>query len=337
MSKGIYDASIVIDLVSPLLDPEQADIAEFLEMYRRGGVTVVGPTVAIDHEFDETLRLFTRMYDFISRDRDNLMVIRKVEDFRIAKETGKLGLLMHFQNSMPIGLRPERLGILHALGLRVMQLTYNRRNAVGDGCTEPEDGGLTAHGRKVIRALNEHGIVVDLSHTSHRTTMEAIELTEKPPIFSHSNVYEVYPNARAIRRDQIRAVAAKGGTVGLVGCAYFVSGDRGASVDDLVRHADFIAAEVGTDHISLGIDHYWGHAPYASMKAQQAMYDHQIGSGTWDPATWPTPPLQHVAGLETPETTHAVADALARANYAEDDIRKILGENLIRVFGANWI
>ncbi|WP_163271838.1 dipeptidase [Chelativorans alearense] len=337
MSHPVYDDSIVIDLVSPLLDPEQDDISDYFRMYRQGGVTVVGPTVAIDHDFDETLRLFTRMYEFIHRDRENLMVIRTVEDFRIAKQAGKLGLLMHFQNSIPIGLKTERLGILHALGLRVVQLTYNRRNPVGDGCTVPEDGGLTDFGRRMIAALNDHGIVVDLSHTSHRTTLEAIEATRKPPIFSHSNVYDVLPNARAIKRDQIRAVAAKGGTVGLVGCEYFVSRERGATVDDLVRHADFIAEEVGTDHISLGIDHYWGHAPHATMEAQQAMYHHQVSSGTWDPKTWPTPPLKHIAGLETPETTHTIAEALARAKYKDEDIRKILGENLIRVFAANWI
>ncbi len=336
MSHAVYDDSIVIDLVAPLLDPGQADISKYLEMYRRGGVTVVGPTVAIDHDFDETLRLFARMYEFIHRDRENLMVIRDVDDFRRAKETGKLGLLMHFQNSAPVGLKPERLGILHALGLRVMQLTYNRRNPIGDGCTEPEDAGLTSYGRKVIEALNDHGIVVDLSHTSYRTTLEAIEATRKPPIFSHSSVYDVYPSARAIKRDQIRAVAAKGGTVGLVGVEYFVS-DNGGTVDDVIRHADYIAGEVGVDHISLGIDHYWGHAPHATIEAQQAVYDHQVSTGTWDPKTWPTPPLKHVAGLETPDTTYEIAEALTRAAYKEEDIRKILGENLIRVFSANWI
>ncbi len=337
MPHDVYDASIVIDLVSPLLEPGQADITSYLEMYRRGGVNVVGPTVAIDHDFDETLHLFARLYEFIHRDRNNLMVIRTVEDIRFAKETGKLGLLMHFQNSTPIGLKPERLGILHALGLRVMQLTYNRRNSVGDGCTEPEDGGLTSFGRKMIEALNDHGIVVDLSHASHRTTMEAIEVTRKPPIFSHSTVHDVYPSGRAIKRDQIRGVAAKDGTIGLVGVEYFISDDLSGTVDDLVRHADCIAEEVGVDHISLGIDHYWGHEPHATIEAQHAMYDHQISTGTWDPATWPKPPLKHVRGLETPETTYEIAEALARAHYKDEDIRKILGENLIRVFSANWI
>lgn len=332
----VYKKSIVIDLVAPILDPMRDRIDEYLDLYITGGITAVGPTVAIDNDFDETLRIFTKWYEVIHR-RKELMVIRRVEDFEIAKKEGKLGLVMHFQNSVPIGLDLNRLPILHALGLRVVQLTYNRRNFVGDGCTVPEDGGLTDFGRKMIAALNENGIVVDMSHTSIRTTMEAMEATSKPPIFSHNNVNEIHPSLRAVNREQIRAVAAKRGVVGLVGCEYFITSKADKKVDDLVRHADFIAEEVGTDHISLGIDHYWGHGPHATLEDQWAMYNHQISTGTWDPSTWPQPPLKHIDGMETPETTHNLADAFARNGYKDEDIRKILGGNLIRVFKENWV
>lgn len=332
----IYRNSIVIDLVAPILDPMRDKIDQYLDLYVQGGITAVGPTVAIDDDFDETLRIFTKWYEVIHRRKD-LMVIRRVEDFETAKKEGKLGLVMHFQNSVPIGLDLNRLAILHALGLRVVQLTYNRRNFVGDGCTVPEDGGLTDFGRKMIAALNDHGIVVDMSHTSIRTTIEAMQTTQKPPIFSHNNVNEIHPSLRAVNREQIRAVAAKRGVVGLVGCEYFITSKPEKSIDDLVRHADFIAEEVGTDHISLGIDHYWGHAPHASIEDQWAMYNYQIGTGTWDPSTWPKPPLKHIDGLETPSNTSNLADAFVKRGYKEEDIRKILGGNLIRVFSENWV
>jgi membrane dipeptidase len=262
--------------------------------------------------------------------------VRRVSDITDCKQRGLTGIILHFQNSVPIGLDLRRLLIFYALGVRVIQLTYNRRNFVGDGCTVGEDAGLSEFGRRAVQEMNRLGIVVDLSHTGHRTTMEAIEFSSRPVIFSHSNIADVCPSKRNIHRDQVRAIAARNGVIGLNGVEYFVRSGRESTVDDLIAHADYIAAEVGTDHISLGLDHYWGHSPHLGEKEQHLLYSSLVSSGRLDPDTWPAPPWTQAKGIETPEETFALAESLARHGYADDDIRKIIGGNLMRVFEAVW-
>jgi len=334
--RQIYNDSIVIDLVAPLLSAKRAETIDRIEDFRSGGVTAAGATVAVEEDFAETIDNLTQWHAWFDAYPDRFRLVRHISDIVDCKAKGLTGIILHFQNSVAFGLDLRRLLIFYELGVRVIQLTYNRRNFVGDGCTVPEDAGLSDFGRRAIREMDRLGIVVDLSHTGYRTTMEAIELSNHPVIFSHSNIAEVYPSKRNIRREQVRAVAARGGVIGLNGCEYFIRAGRQSTVDDLIAHADFIADEVGVDHISVGLDHFWGHTPHLPEAEQHRLYSDRVRSGRFDPETWPAPPWYQANGIETPQKTSALADSLAQHGYVDDDIQKILGGNLMRVFEAVW-
>jgi membrane dipeptidase len=207
---------------------------------------------------------------------------------------------------------------------------------VGDGCEEADDAGLSAFGRQVIREMNRVGMVVDLSHTGHRTTMEAMEASTAPCIFSHANARAVHPSRRNITDAQIDAVAAAGGVIGLNGFPAFVSRRRRPTLDDLLRHADHIAERVGVDHLSVGIDYYQGQWPFADARKARALYAERLAQGRWRPESYPPPPWRYPAGIEVPSKLPALTAGLRRRGYSERDVRKILGENLLRVFRRVW-
>ena len=135
-------------------------------------------------------------------------------------------MVIHFQNTAPLGDDLANYERLHRRGLRMAQLCYNRTNPVGDGCLEPGDGPLTSFGRQVVREMNRLGMVVDLSHTGRRTTLDAMRVTSAPPVFSHTNAKALCSNRRNIDDHQIRAVADLGGLVGVNAYPAFVKAGR---------------------------------------------------------------------------------------------------------------
>jgi membrane dipeptidase len=328
---ALHRRAVVIDMVCPLLEEER-----HLEEWIAGGATCVGPTVAVDHTLAQTMDRLAAWFERLRRLPDKILHVTRVEDIARAKRERKLGIIFHFQNTQPLERNPELVEIYYRLGVRMIQLTYNLKNWVGDGCDELTDAGLSEFGRRVIREMNRVGMVVDLSHTGYRTTMEAIEVSQAPAVFSHSNVKAVCDSRRNLTDDQIAAVAETGGVIGLVAYPAFVSRRRWPTLDDLLRHADHIAERVGTDHISVGLDFYQGQWPYASARQAAALYAEALRTGRWRPGTYPKPPWRYARGVEVPSKLPNLTAALLKRGYSERDVRKILGENLVRVFTRVW-
>jgi membrane dipeptidase len=328
---ALHQNAIVIDMVCPLLAKE-----EYLAEWIKGGATCVGPTVASDNTLTETMTAIATWYDRFQRLGDTILHVTRVEDIARAKREKKLGVIFHFQNTQPFERNPGLVEVYYRLGVRMVQLTYNLKNWVGDGCDERTDAGLSTFGLRVIKEMNRVGMVVDLSHTGYRTTMDAIEASEVPVVFSHSGVQAVCDSPRNLRDDQIKAVAAKGGVIGLNAYPAFVAKRAWPTLGDLMRHADYIAEMVGTDHISVGLDFYQGQWPFSPQKEALAMYQEALRSGRWKPGTYPTPPYKYAKGVEVPSKLANLTAALVDRGYSEKDVRKIMGENLARVFTAVW-
>jgi membrane dipeptidase len=328
---ALHRDAIVIDMVCPLLAVER-----HVDDWVAGGATAVGPTVASDDGCAAAMRNVGMWLERLRRRGDALLHVTSAADVTRAKREGKLGIVFHFQNTQPFERNPELVAVYARLGVRVVQLTYNVRNWVGDGCEEPADAGLSDFGRRIIREMNRAGMVVDLSHTGYRTTMEAMELSEAPCVFSHSNARAVHDSRRNLRDDQIKAVAAAGGVIGLNGFPAFVSPRRWPTLDDLLRHADHIAERAGTDHLSVGLDYYQGQWPFADASRARALYEQRLEAGRWRPENYPPPPYRYPKGIEVPSKLGALTAALLARGYREDDVRKILGLNLLRVFERVW-
>ena len=160
----VHAYAVVIDSTCPLLDD-----SVYLDVYCRGGATVVAPTVG---GFDNAAHTLRRLagWQRLLRARIDLALVTCAADIRAAKRDGRLGLYFHFQGADPIEDDLNLVEAYRALGVGVVQLTYNVRNRVGDGCEEPSDAGLSRSGRQLVARLNEAGVVVDCSHTGVRTT-----------------------------------------------------------------------------------------------------------------------------------------------------------------------
>jgi membrane dipeptidase len=330
-AQEVHRSAVVYDAVCPLLALENT-----LEDWIEGGATMVGPTVASDHDCVATMRNLAMWYDRLRRRRSQLLHVTSVADIRRAKAEHKLGILFHFQNAVPVGEDLGLVEIYYRLGVRMIQLTYNRRNLIGDGCEEPGDAGLSSFGVQLVKEMNRVGMVVDLSHTGYRTTMEAMQVSGAPVVFSHANVKALRDCNRNLRDDQIKAVAHTGGVIGLCGFPAFVSSAPRPTLDDLLAHCDYLANLVGVDHIGIGLDYFQGQAPYAPLAEAQRLYQASIGSGRWKPETYPPPPFEYPQGVETPAQLPNLTQALLARGYTPDEVRQILGENFLRVFAQVW-
>lgn len=316
---SLHQRSIVIDHACPLLVPEDD---AYIAKTRAGGTTVAMATLASNHDFRGALNLMNAWLAKLDKD-PSLLHVTTVDDIHRAKREGKLGIGFHFQNSRPVEYDLGNLAVLHRLGLRVMQLTYNEKNQVGDGATERTDAGLSKFGLRMIAEMNRLGVVVDLSHVGYRTTMEAMEASTLPVMFSHSNAWAVHPSKRNIKDDQIKALARSGGVIGMNGFPGFVHKDHPATLAQFLDHVDHIAHLVGTDHIGLGLDY-----------SQSTPEDYKFWG--YDPETYPMPPWQYPTGVHEVSLLANFTTGLKGRGYSDADVRKILGENFIRVFKAVW-
>ena len=312
----------VVDAVCPLMtDPEAWDL------YIDGGVDIGAPTVANWETPSETQQLLEQWARWIDRD-DRLVAVTAASDFDRFPSPGKLGVIIHFQNGSPLGEDLSTYETFHRLGLRMVQLCYNFANPLGDGCLSSEDGPLNAFGRWAIREMNRLGIVVDLSHTGRRTTMDAMRVTSAPPVFSHSNPAALTPHRRNIDDEQIRAVADLGGLVGVVTFPAFVKpGGKGATVSDLVDHIDYLVDMIGPDQVGLGLDF---------CESGMEMVERMIESGAWTVEDYPMDADPRLVDLTSPTQIQRIRQEMVRRGYPSGAIAGIMGHNWIDLFKRVW-
>jgi membrane dipeptidase len=328
-AKNLHADSIVIDAVCPLVSQ-----IEYLEWYREGGITALAPSVASTENARVTLEGIATWHRML-RERNDLLLVHKAADIEQAKSSERLGIFLHLQGTDPIEDNLEFIDLYKALGVGVIQLTYNVKNRVGDGCEERTDCGLSRFGRRVIERLNSAKVIVDCSHTGLRTSLEAVEYSKAPVVLSHSNPATVHPSARNVSRELIDAIARSGGLIGICGFPGMVAAKSAPSLDDFIAHIDAVVEQVGIDHVGLGIDYYTGQAGVATDEEALRSYNHAIQSGIWGPA-YPPPPHRYPSGIETPRTAQNLTGRLLERGYSSDHVRKILGQNWLRVMRAVW-
>lgn len=334
-AERIHRDAVIIDAVTALLDKR-----EYVESYKAGGVTCVAPTVAAETDTPATALKEIGNWLHTIRSRKDLKLVQKASDIEAAKRDGQMGILFHFQGTGPFETDLNLVESFQALGVRMVQLTYNRKDYVGDGCEEEIDGGLSRFGKALVQRLNENRIVVDCTHTGYKTTMDALSLTTRPAVFSHSNAAAIFPSKRNIQDDQAKAAAATGGLVGVNVVPHFlVSANGGAtrpSLDDLIAHIDHFVALIGIDHVGLGLDYWSGNLPFSDLETVVQVWEKAVRNGSYTPEVYPRPPHYYPPEIETPEMLLGMTKGLIRRGYKEDDVRKILGLNWLRVFREVW-
>ena len=235
-----------------------------------------------------------------------------------------MGLLLGLQDSLPIGRDLGRVETLSNAGVRVIQLTYNTRNLVGDGCTERDQGGLSRFGIELVRRLNDLGIIIDVSHSGHGTTMDAINVSERPIAFTHIVCRDVYDHARGKTDEQLRALAESDGYAGIAAVPHFLREGGGQSVEDMIEHLEHAASIMGVDRVGIATD--WGfwstdfpaelHAPALEEFGRLGFRpedDLKMGHALGDFVEW----------TDWPELTRG----LVSRGFSDEEIKGFLGSN----------
>lgn len=252
--------------------------------------------------------------------------VERVDDIFEAKRNGQLGVIFGVQNSSWIEQERERIRILYKLGLRTLQLTYMERNWVGDGCLEPENRGLTNFGMQVVRECNRLGILIDCSHVGIRSTLDAVKHSKHPIVISHTAVRAITENPRCVTDEQMKAVAEKGGTIGITTFSPFIRSDRQPTLHDYLDHFDHAIALVGEDHVTFATDWFdgktkvnWATPWYYPEVTQGKQYD---GLG--------------LVGFRTRAELVNVVEGMLKRGYSHERVKKLLGANFIRVLKEVW-
>lgn len=312
-----------------------------LEHAHRHGVTAYAVTACRPHdEFEDVVKDLIAWHR-IAREHQNLLVAETVDEIRGAKRAGRAALVLAAQGADFVGRELSRVEAVRRLGLRQMLLAYNATNQLADGCLDATDGGLSKLGERVVAESNRVGILLDGTHTGKRSTLQMIDRSSMPIIFSHSNPSALAPNRRNIDDEQIRRCAARGGVICLAPWGPLVMRPGGChqpTVDQFIDMADHVASLTGSaDHIGIGTDMSlgsypcretdpWGAPDYGNPFAE---YGERV---TADPRS----PLRNLDGFSDYAEVAFLAQRLGERGYLAEDIGKILGENYLRVASRVW-
>ena len=343
---ALYQRSIVIDgLGGPGGDSfdsgrslTQAEVAEV----RESGVTAFNVTIgSVGNEpplaaFEAIVRDIARLDAEIERHPDVLVRVRTAADIRAAKRDGRCGLVYGLQDGVSFEDDLDRLQTLRQLGVMVIQPTYNRRNLLGDGSMEPADAGLSRDGVEAIERMNALGILVDLSHCGRRTAMDAIRVSFKPVAFTHTGCAALADHPRNRTDAELREVAERGGVAGIYVMPY-LAGGRQPTGADVVAHVEHAWNVCGEDHVSIGTDGTLS-AIVLTPEFVEAFRENtrrRREAGIAAPGETDDGYL-FASDLNMPRRLEALAGMLVARGHSEARVEKLLGANLLRVFGEAW-
>jgi membrane dipeptidase len=322
---AIFDRGTIIDALSA--DEDWNDPDAIFAAYKSAGVTAIHTSLS-NANLTVALRDLTAWQGRFDRWPDRLMKVLKASDVADAKKSGRVGVMLGFQNATIVESNARNLDKLYEAGTRCIQLTYNSRNLLGDGCTERTNAGLSDFGVAVVSRMNELGIIVDLSHCGEATSRDGIEVSKRPVAFTHTMCKAVYDHVRAKSDDLLRALASKGGVVGIATLGYFIGPTAETTFDDYLRHVDHAVKVAGIDHVGLASD--YSIRGIEAIHTRESWYVPRLTS--FKPSyrvRWPP----WIKELDPPARFRNIARGLAKRRYSTTAIEKILGGNWVRFFG----
>jgi membrane dipeptidase len=270
--------------------------------------------------------------DVLSYDRhirehaEILLKATRVADIQQARAEGRLAIFYGLQNTAPIQKDLTLVDLFYSLGLRSLQLTYNYQNYVGAGCRERTGAGLTVFGMELIEYLNEVGMLIDTSHANMQTMRETIDVSSRPTTVSHTGCMSVHEHVRNTTDENLRALADSGGVVGICQIRPFLTD---VNSEDNVRfyfnHIDHAVKVAGIEHVCIGSDR--DHRVIENTEEELAVLLEEEGA-QFNPRDWPL----YMPALNGPRRMEVVWEGLVGRGYSEDDVEKIMGRNLLRLY-----
>lgn len=332
----VVERSLVIDMLAPLkidFRPEAyagrisaADEAAF----RASGITgfhnsigIGGPTA-----FDDALMFLAGWQGFVGRNAHLFSLVSTADDIDRAKAQRKIAVITGVQNAEHFRAADD-VKRFYQLGQRCAQLTYNSQTLIGSGSTERVDGGISDFGVQIIKAMNDAGMLIDVSHCGDQTTLDAIDLSPRPIAFTHSNCRALNNHPRLKTDDAIRKLAAKGGVMGITGVRMFLRDRDPTTVENVVDHIDHVVKLVGIEHVGVGTDSDlsgYDDMPPDQLKMLRESYK----------ASYAFRDKIDTDDFDHPQKIFDLAEALIRRGYSDENIAAILGGNFRRLLAATW-
>ena len=334
--------SLVIDMLS-LLDmtrfftapPKGEDplkfTAEELQNIKASGIDIFHPAVGMGGPGvkEDSLQFFGAYNGLVAEHPEYLMRIDSAADLEKIRSSDKMGIILGLQNSDHFE-RVSDVKMFYQLGQRVSQLTYNSQNRIASGSTDRIDGGISDFGAAIVSAMNEVGMVVDVSHCGDRTTLDAFELSTKPVLITHSNCRSLAPGHPRCKTDEaITKMAAQGGVMGITAVRNFVANTEPTTLDSYIDHIDHVIKLTGIEHVGIGTDSDLNGYDDLPPAVNQA-----LRSGYKDSYSFRE--KIDIEGMDHPKKMFDLTEGLLRRGYTDDQIRLILGGNFARVLAEVW-
>jgi membrane dipeptidase len=304
-------------------DPDPKVDLNVVGQWKRAGVDYLSINVGYDVvEWRRSLRALAAYRAWFQKHPDDYLLVTRAGDVERAKREGKLAVAFDLEGMNALDGDVNMVSTYYALGVRQMLFAYNLNNLAGGGCHD-KDVGLTDFGRAVVAEMNRVGMLVDCSHSAYRTTLEAMEVSASPVIFSHSNAKSVWRHGRNIADEQIKACARTGGVIGINGIGIFL-GSNDISSDRFVDHVAHTAEIAGPEHVGIALDY-----AYDADGIEDLVGDH---SDYWPLSEYPGGIGKYVAPEQLPE----IVEVMLRRGFSDADVKGILGGNFLRVAKAVW-
>jgi membrane dipeptidase len=304
----------------PLSEQELAD-------FRASGISAMHNAVGVGSR-EDALTFLAAQHGFAGRHAELFDLVDVAADLDRAKLAGRIAMIMGLQNASPFE-SVEDVAFFHGLGLRCAQLTYNSQNRIGSGSTDRVDGGVSSYGAEIIAAMHRTGMLVDVSHCGDRTTLDAIAIAPRPIAITHSNCRALAGHPRNKSDEAIRALAAKGGVIGITGVRMFVRAEEPTDVGHVADHVEHVARLAGIEHVGIGSDADLN--GYDDMPPDQ--YAQLRGAYT---ASYAFRDRVDTDGFDHPRKIYDLTEELIRRGHTDADIALVLGGNFRRLLGVAW-
>jgi len=336
-----YSKAIVIDFLAspgPFNTSEQFTTLspDMVKNAVASGITGINLTVGGSGTVEDNFENIAKWERELTAHPDMLMKVRTINDLRVAKETKRLGLIYGFQDASVLGTELSRIQLFKSYGVQIIQLTYNGRNLIGDGCLEAANAGLSRLGRETVAELNDKRVLVDLSHCGQQTTADGIRESKYPVAITHSGCKAVADRPRNKRDEELKAMADKGGVIGIYLMPFLTMGKQ-PSDQDVIQHIEHAINVCGEDHVGIGSDlSITPHVVSDSYKKAHTDFVNarkaaSVAAPGEDPSVY-----MFVPELNYPSRMELIAQKLLDKGHKEARVEKIIGANSVRLMKEVW-
>ena len=301
---------------------------------REGGVDAVHVTIAYHEMFREMVANVEQWNGWFERHSNLIFAGRTGDDVRQARSEGRTAIFFGFQNPSPIEDDIGLVEICHMLGARFMQLTYNNQSLLATGCYESEDTGITRMGRAVIAEMNRVGLVIDMSHSAERSTLDAIEVSSRPIAITHANPSFWHPARRNKSDDVLKALGESGGMLGFSLYPHHLKGGTNCTLDSFCEMIARTAELMGVSQIGIGSDLCQDQPDSVVEWMRVGRWTKDIDYGEGSAANAGFPPMP--SWFQDNRHFDAIATGLHKQGFSQADVAGIMGENWLNFYDASF-